>query len=120
VGVDVTVPSLAWAGLSGSGVVSIDGVRAGRFGVDVPGNGVLRVSGTATRVDAKLGGSGDVQLQDLRARDVTAVVAGSGRLQVQATRSLDASVTGVGAIFYGGHPANVAKNVTGTGAIMGR
>jgi hypothetical protein len=115
--VDVTVPSLDSATLSGSGVVTVDGLHATRFTVDVPGNGVVRVSGRADRLNATLGGSGDVELQDLMARDVTALVAGSGRLQVHATGSLDAAVSGVGAISYTGSPSKVSQKITGTGSI---
>ncbi len=115
--VDVRVPSLDSVTLSGSGVVTVDGLRATQFTVDLPGNGVLRVSGSADRLNATLGGSGDVQLQDLMARDVTALVAGSGRLQVHATGSLDAAVSGVGAISYTGSPSKVSQRITGTGSI---
>jgi hypothetical protein len=118
--VDVTTPSLASASLTGSGIVSIDGVRARAFAVDVTGSGVLRASGTASRLDAHLGGSADVQLGSLVAREVTARLTGAGRLQVHATRTLDASVTGVGAIVYTGNPASVTKSVSGTGAIAER
>jgi hypothetical protein len=118
--VDVTVPRLDAATLSGSGVVTIDGVRAGQLVVRVPGSGVLSVSGTAGRLDASLAGSADVRLQDLVARDVKATVSGSGRLQVHATGSLDASVSGVGVIFYGGNPRELTKSVSGTGAIVGQ
>jgi hypothetical protein len=115
--VDIAVPSLDSVTLSGSGVVTVDGLHATTFTVDVPGSGVLHVSGTADRLDATLGGSGDVELQGLVARDVTAVVAGSGRLLVHASGSLDATVSGVGAIFYSGNPSKVAQSITGTGSI---
>ena len=97
--------------------VTVDGLRATQFTVEVPGNGVLSVTGSADRLNATLGGSGDVQLQGLTARDVTALVAGSGRLQVHATGSLDAAVSGVGAISYTGHPSKVSQKITGTGSI---
>lgn len=115
--VDIVVPSLDAIRLSGSGVVIVDGLHATTFTVDVPGSGVLSVSGTADRLDATVGGSGDVELQDLIAHDATAVVAGSGRLLVYASGSLDARVSGVGAIFYGGNPSKVAQSITGTGSI---
>ena len=115
--VDIAVPSLDSVTLSGSGVVTVDGLHATTFTVDVPGSGVLHVSGTADRLDATLGGSGDVELQGLIAHDATAVVAGSGRLQVHASGSLDATVSGVGAIFYSGNPSKVAQSITGTGSI---
>lgn len=116
--VDATVPTLYAVVLSGSGVVTVEGVGAEQLTVRVPGSGLLRVSGTAERLDVSLSGSGDVQLEDLVARDVAATLSGSGRLQVHATDSLDASVPGTGVIVYGGNPSNVTQDVTGTGVIL--
>ena len=116
--VDVTVPRLESAVLSGSGIVAVDGVQATQFTVRVPGSGLLTVSGRVDRLDASLAGSGDVRLGGLAARDVTASVSGSGRLAVQATASLDASISGSGAIFYSGNPATVTRTITGSGAIL--
>ena len=117
-GVEVTVPALDAGTLSGSGILTVDGVRSSRFSVRVPGSGLLTVTGKVIRLDARLSGSGDVRLQDLIARDVTASVSGSGRLQVHATHSLDASLSGTGAILYSGNPAKVTQNVSGNGAIV--
>lgn len=117
-GVAVTVPALDAVTLSGSGILTVDGVSGSRFSVRVPGSGLLTATGAAARLDARLSGSGDVRLQDLTARDVTATVSGSGRLQVHALRSLDASLSGSGAIFYSGNPAKVTRNISGNGAIL--
>jgi hypothetical protein len=117
--VAVTVPRLEGATLSGSGIVSVEGAEGQDFAVRVPGSGVLTAAGTVDRLDASLGGTGDVRLQGLAAREVTATVSGDGRLQVRASRTLDASVSGTGAIFYSGTPSTVTKRVTGTGAILG-
>jgi hypothetical protein len=46
-------------------------------------------------------------------------VSGSGSIFVTATKSLDASVSGSGAILYVGSPKQVTKSVTGSGAITG-
>ena len=55
----------------------------------------------------------------LVANDVRAVVSGSGSIFTTATTSLDASVSGSGAILYAGNPQDVTKSVTGSGAITG-
>jgi hypothetical protein len=60
-----------------------------------------------------------VQLTALVAQDVRAAVSGSGSVFVDVTGRLDASVSGSGAIVYGGNPRQVTKDVTGTGAIVG-
>lgn len=115
--VDVTVPTLDAVVLSGSGVLTVDGLRAEQFTVRVTGEGLVAITGRAARLDVSLAGSGDAQLQNLVARDVDAMLSGSGRLQVHATDSLDASVPGTGVIDYRGDPRNVTQNITGTGAV---
>jgi hypothetical protein len=116
--VEVTVPSLTAVALTGSGNVVVSGVHAQTLNVTLPGSGVVRASGVADRLRVRVGGAGDVQLDQLVARDVSAVVSGSGRVLVTATRSLDASVPGSGAILYGGDPTRVVTSVTGSGAII--
>jgi hypothetical protein len=115
--VEVSVPSLSAITLSGSGVISAAGIKGPSLTVRLSGAGVLRASGTATRLDVTLAGSGDAQLKQLAARDVHAVVSGSGRILVTATKSLDASVPGSGAIMYSGEPARVTTSITGSGAV---
>jgi hypothetical protein len=116
--VDVTVPSLDALTLSGSGIVSADGIDSEKLTIALPGSGVLRASGTATTLDVDHSGSGDAQLEGLTATNVHAVLGGSGRIVVTATKSLDATVSGSGAIFYRGDPEQVATNVTGSGAVL--
>lgn len=115
--VEVSVPSLKALTLSGSGVIAAANIQAQRLSVTLPGDGVVHASGTLTRLDVSLGGSGDAQLQQLIARDVHADLSGSGRIAVHATNILQASVSGDGAIMYSGNPAHVTRSITGTGAI---
>lgn len=116
--VDVTVPTLAKATLSGTGILNVDAVKGKRFAVRLPGSGVIGASGAVDRLDATLGGSGDMQLENLIARDARVGVPGSGRLQVHATEMLRATISGSGAIFYRGNPSSVTQSVTGSGTII--
>jgi hypothetical protein len=116
--VAVGVPSLDALTLSGSGIVAATGVDASSLTVRLPGSGVLRASGAATRLDVTLEGSGDAQLGQLVAGDARAVVSGSGRIVLTTTKSLDATVSGSGAIMYGGNPQLVETSITGSGAIV--
>jgi Putative auto-transporter adhesin, head GIN domain len=115
--VEVSVPSLTALTLSGSGQLSVTGIKAPRLTVMVSGSGLLYAAGTATRLDVTLSGQGMAQLDQLTASEVHAVVSGSGLIQVTATTSLDASVPGTGAIVYSGNPSQVTSSVTGTGAV---
>jgi len=117
--VDVSVPTLTALTLTGSGNVVVNGIKAENLSVALPGSGTLTGSGTATRLDVTVSGSGMVQFTRLVADDVRAVVGGSGSIFLTAIKSLDASVPGSGAILYAGNPQDVTKSVTGTGAITG-
>jgi hypothetical protein len=117
--VEVALPTLTGLALTGSGNIVVDGIDAESLEVSLPGSGTITGSGSATRLDVTVGGAGTVQLTRLAADVVRAGVSGSGSIFVTATRSLDASVSGSGAILYAGNPRQVTKSVTGTGAIIG-
>jgi Putative auto-transporter adhesin, head GIN domain len=117
-GVEISVPSLAAVKLSGSGEISVTRIEASQLSVALSGSGALSASGTATRLDVTVGGSGLAQLSGLVARDVRGVVTGSGLIRVTATASLNAAVPGTGAIVYSGNPPQVTSSVTGTGAVI--
>jgi hypothetical protein len=116
--VEVTVPSLTVVKLSGSGRISVTGIKVPRLDVTLSGSGLLTAAGTATQLYVTLAGSGEAQLYQLTADDAHAIVSGSGLIQVTATRTLDAAVPGSGAIFYDGNPAQVTTSVTGSGAVI--
>ena len=117
--VEVAVPTLDALTLTGNGNVAVTGIDAETFVVSLPGSGTLTGDGTATRLDVTVSGSGMAQFARLVASDVRALVSGSGSIFVTATKTLDASVTGSGAIVYAGGPQHVTKDVTGSGAITG-
>ena len=116
--ITISVPSLDALTLTGSGVIAVSDIEAASLTVRLPGSGVLRASGAATKLVVTLDGSGDAQLEQLIAVDARAVVSGSGRIVLTATQSLDASVPGSGAIMYGGNPREVTRSITGSGAII--
>jgi hypothetical protein len=116
--VDITVPALEALSLSGSGRLVADGVDVPRLAVFLDGSGIVAASGRAGRVVADLGGSGDIDLHRLAARDVRAGVSGSGRIRVDATRSLHAQVTGSGVVVYRGDPPRVFTSIRGSGSVL--
>jgi hypothetical protein len=116
--VDVSVPALTALALTGSGQITVTGISTPQLTVSVDGSGLLTASGTTTRLNVSLPGSGQAQLFQLAAEHVRAVLAGSGLIQVAPTASLDASVQGTGAIFYSGNPPQVTTSITGTGAVI--
>jgi hypothetical protein len=61
---------------------------------------------------------GLAQFSNLVARHAYAVITGSGLIRVTATASLNATVSGSGAIIYSGNPPQVTRSITGTGTVI--
>lgn len=115
--VHVTLKSLEAVSLSGSGSLSVQNFQGETFKVDLDGSGDIEVSGTADRADMTLGGSGKINAEQLKANSVKVTVDGSGEANVYAGEQLDAVVSGSGTIRYSGNPAQVNKDVSGSGSI---
>jgi hypothetical protein len=116
--VEVGVPSLQALRISGSGTVTAIGIHTSRLSVSLPGSGVVQVAGTVSKLVVSLPGSGYAQLEQLVARDAWVTVGGSGYAALNATQSLHASVSGSGAVVYGGNPVHVTTSITGVGTIV--
>ena len=66
--VEVSVPSLQALALSGSGALTASNIQGPRVSVRLSGSGAVRASGTVTRLEVSVGGSGDAELGQLAAR----------------------------------------------------
>lgn len=115
--VEISMPWLTALRLSGNGIITATNVTASPLTVSLTGDGIVKATGTATDVGVALAGFGDVELGHLVARNVTAALGGTGQISVYARESLRASLSGSGVIEYFGHPARLATEITGTGAI---
>ena len=81
------------------------------------GAGNITATGTATKLDVTLSGAGNTFLRQLVARDARAVLSGDGNIALTATRSLAATLSGRGTVFYSGNPPHVTRTITGSGVI---
>ncbi len=130
----VTVPSLAEAGISGSGNLQIDQVTGEAFKGGVAGSGDLGVArmavqqldlgiagsgkiiaaGQARRAKYGIAGSGDLDASGVRAIDAEAKIAGSGDIKAFATGTAKATIAGSGDIaITGGARCTTSKNGSG-------
>lgn len=115
--VNITVPALTGVSITGSGNVQATGLKAGEMEASITGSGDITLSGLADDLRAEIVGSGDLRADELTAKLVRVTVTGSGNAVVRPTGELDARVTGSGNVRYSGQPAQVRKNVTGSGEI---
>jgi Putative auto-transporter adhesin, head GIN domain len=114
--VTITVPLLRSLASDAAGQIELVDVDADRLGLRHDGAGTLTASGRAERLNATLGGAGELDLAGLTAERATVRVTGLGSAKVNVTDELDATVSGIGSIEYHGHPT-VYHDVSGLGDV---
>jgi hypothetical protein len=113
----ITMPRLERVDLEASGDARIEGLSGGRLALAGRGSGSFDVSGELDQVEVRIQGSGDADLDDLRAREAHILINGSGDASAHVTETIVATVNGTGEIIYRGDPRNVSEDVNGTGRI---
>ena len=115
--IDVTMKSIEGVTLSGSGNIDVADVLGKDILVALFGSGEITMNGTADSVKIQLPGSGNIFCKGLKTDSATVSLNGSGNVTVYASESLDASINGSGDISYAGNPAQVQKEIRGSGNI---
>lgn len=115
VALNVTVPSLRGAQLSGAGDVRIDAVKGDRFDGGIAGAGDLSVDRIEVgELSLGIAGSGNAKLGTGRVKNAEYEIAGSGGIDAKGVAAETASISVMGA---GDVAANAAK--TASVSIMG-
>lgn len=129
--VQVTVPLLRGADITGSGDIRIDKVRAQSFEAGIRGSGDLSIdafegkafaasiagsggiraaSGTAEQVELKIGGSGSIDTQGVTANNAAATISGSGNIAATATDTAAVRIFGSGDVEIKGGAKCTVEN----------
>jgi hypothetical protein len=115
----ITAPSLTKVAVSGSGDMTVSGVKAGDFGIAISGSGDISASGTCTSLRSAISGSGDIDATALKCQSVTASIAGSGDSKAFASKDVMISIAGAGDVRVMGAPTgNCSVNIAGSGSVM--
>ena len=135
----VTVPSINYVGLSGSGSIlsnstietnsfktslsgsgTIDLTLASNFvDTNLSGSGSLNLSGSTNTHDVSISGSGNVNTYGLNSTDANVRISGSGNSFITVSDHLDASISGSGNVIYDGNPA-IDSSISGSGQVKKR
>lgn len=104
--------------LSGSGLIEISELAAGKVGAMITGSGDIKVQGKnkANYLDATITGSGDLESVNLTFDKASLIITGSGSMNTSIVDELNAVITGSGKIYYKGNPVIDAR-ITGSGKI---
>jgi len=116
----IKVPQLRSLQLDGGNDVRLKGFRGGESSINVNGAARIRGSGQLDRLTVHLAGAGLADLSRLVTNAATVTVDGVGSVLVHPTESLDATMNGIGAIFYSGSPRQVTSSMNGLGTISKR
>jgi len=84
----------------------------------INGAGNIKLKGTGNYLNCLISGAGNIEAQQYITKECYAVTKGVGNCTINVTDKLDASVEGVGSIFYYGNPKDVNTKVSGVGSIV--
>jgi hypothetical protein len=115
--VKVLVPTLSSLSLEGGNDVSVQGFAGGEWNIRAEGAVNIEAQGELDRLTIKMAGAGNGDFSRLVANDTHVTVDGVGNVVVHPTERLDATMNGVGAIYYTGTPREVRTRMNGLGHI---
>ena len=115
--VNITVPDLDSADVSGVGSLIINDLATDNIDFTLSGVGSLEANGIAKNVTVSVSGTGSAELVGLKAEIVKASVSGVGSAEVYASQSVSASASGVGDVKIHGNPTQVEQSSSGIGDV---
>jgi hypothetical protein len=133
----ITIPTVDYVGLFGSGTIESTGKFGGLNQLDlalsgsgdlrmeyeanetelhISGSGDIKVRGSSKRLEISISGSGDVDATDLVTADCDVHISGSGDATVNVNGDLESQISGSGDVHYKGN-ASVTARVSGSGSV---
>jgi hypothetical protein len=113
----ITMPRLESLRLEGGNDVNVAGFAGGETEIRASGALNMNADGRLEKLTVRLSGAGHADLSRLVTDAATVTVDGVGSVIVNPRESLDATMNGVGAIFYTGSPSHVSTRMNGLGTI---
>ncbi|OHB33080.1 MAG: hypothetical protein A2X84_02570 [Desulfuromonadaceae bacterium GWC2_58_13] len=115
--VTMSVATLESIKSGGANGFSITALNSPSLKVNLSGAGNMSVEGKTKDLAVVLEGASEIHASELRAVQVDVSISGAGSAEVFASEALNAEISGVGDIRYGGQPAKVVRNITGWGTV---
>lgn len=118
-GITVTLdtPDVSAVKLSGAGTVKVNGLKNDAFELGLSGTAHVIAAGQTKKLKIGLSGAGKIDADGLATDDADVDCSGAGAVDVHVSGTLNAKVSGVGKVMYGGSPKTVNKDVSGVGSI---
>ena len=113
----IETPDLERIDHSGRGTVILDNLSLSNLALKVSGDGDVSGLGRVDKLWIEAGGDGNLQLEDVTAKQVDVLLTGKGQVTVMATQKLEATNIGRGEIIYAGNPPETEIDNSGKGTI---
>jgi hypothetical protein len=114
--IDIYTPYVRKFTLAGAGRIKSD---LPLEEINISGAGSLYCKGNGTNVNISITGQCDMDLYDMPVENATIRIAGSGNVKLYAEKKINATISGVGYVYYKGSPA-IDKNISGIGNVIDR
>lgn len=115
--IKVQVPTLSSLRIEGGNDVSVAGFAGGESRIRAEGAVNIEAQGELDRLTIHMAGAGNGDFSKLLAKETHVTVDGVGNVVVHPQETLDATMNGVGAIYYTGTPREVRTRMNGLGHI---
>ncbi len=102
--------------MSGAGKMRL-GLGAKKISARLTGVGTIELSGTADQLEIFMSGAGSLNALDLFAEKCAVRSSGVGSCALYAVRELDANISGIANVRYGGNPA-IKSEISGLGKLV--
>lgn len=104
--------------VSGSGDIKLDFDSFADVDLAVSGSGNIMLKGNnVNNVTATISGSGNIDCINVVCDNAQARISGSGNIKVNAKKSIDASISGSGNVFYKENVDNISSKISGSGKV---
>lgn len=104
--------------VSGSGDIKLDFDSFDDMDLAVSGSGNINLKGKkAGDVAAAISGSGNIDCINVPCDNAKAKISGSGNIKVNAQKSIDASISGSGNVYYKEDVDNINSKISGSGKV---
>lgn len=103
--------------MNGSGNVDLN-IDANTVSSSIDGSGDFNLLGNTTTFNGNIKGSGDIFAKYLYTDNSNIDIEGSGDATINVSNNLNATIYGSGNIYYYGNPDNVTSTIQGSGQLI--
>ncbi|MBB6123982.1 GIN domain-containing protein [Sphingobium subterraneum] len=115
--VTIVAPRLTGLSLQAPGAVRLRDMQQPEFRLNVDGPTDVEAAGTVGKLEVIANGVGNIDLEDVQAKDATVKINGVGNVEISAAGTVDADMAGIGNLSLHQKPGKLNSRAVGIGSI---